>query len=177
MSEFQTNMSILTKKVVDARVKGHTLEETAEVIGITVEEAVIEWKNYVANRQTMPKEEQWILMLLRLENLLVRANEKLQYSTELTDFEQVLKILDRIEALQSLNLSRKEEAQAEADKLYRLQAEQVVYILEMSKMMMQGMIEKAFQSKTLKAAKASVLEDLGELTSNVLEEMEVAEDE
>lgn len=176
MTEIQQNMSALTKQVVDRRIIGLTIEETAAEIGISVPEAVIEWKNYVATRTVMPKEEQFVLQLLRIENLLAKATVKLETSQYLEDYEVVLKILDRIEALQNLNLSRKEVAEAEADKLHRLQAEQLIGILEMSKLMMRGMIEEAFANKTLKAAKASLLQDLGEYTDKALLELEKADD-
>jgi hypothetical protein len=173
MTEYQNNMSILTKQVVDKRIMGLTIEETAAEVGISVEEAVIEWRNYVSSRVQMPKEEQWVLHLLRVENLLHKANIKLESSQFLEDFEVVLKILDRIEALQSLNHSRKEVAELEADKLHRLQAEQLLAILETSKLMMRGMIEEAFDNaKTLKAAKASLLEDLGEYTNKALDQLD-----
>lgn len=173
MSDYQSNISILTKQVVDKRVMGLTIEETAAEVGISVEEAVIEWKNYVASRVTMPKEEQWVLHLLRVEDLLYKANKRLEHSRYMEDFEHVLKILDRIEALQSLNHSRKEVAEAEADKLHRLQAEQLLAILESSKLMMRGMIEEAFEkAKTLKQAKASLLVDLGEYTDKALEQLD-----
>jgi hypothetical protein len=177
MTEIQSNISMLTKQVVDSRIKGMTIEETASELGLTVEEAVIEWKNYVSSRVTMPKEEQWLLQLLRIEDLLYKANMRLEHSKFMEDFEHVLKILDRIEALQSLNFSRKEVAEAEADKLHRLQAEQLISILEMSRLMMKGMIEEAFENaKTLKAAKASLLTDLGEYTDKALLELEKADD-
>jgi hypothetical protein len=176
MQEIQSNMSMLTKQVVDYRIKGMTIEETATTLGLTVEEAVIEWKNYVSSRVNMPKEEQWLLQLLRIEDLLFKANTKLDHSDYMEDFEHVLKILDRIEALQSLNFSRKEVAEAEADKLHRLQAEQLIAVLEMSRLMMKGMIEEAFENKTLKAAKAALLTDLGEYTDKALERLETVED-
>jgi hypothetical protein len=110
---------------------------------------------------------------LRIEDLLYKANLRLEHSKFMEDFEHVLKILDRIEALQSLNFSRKEVAEAEADKLHRLQAEQLIGILEISRLMMKGMIEEAFENaKTLKSAKASLLNDLGEYTDKALERLD-----
>lgn len=173
MSELSTNMSVLTKQIVDSRIKGQTIEEVANDIGISTEEAVIEWKKYVTSRTVMPKEEQWVLHLLRLEELLYRVNAKLTYSTDIKDYDVVLNILAKVEELQSLNLSRKEVAEAEAEKLHRLQAEQLIGILEMSRLMMKGMIEEAFEKhKTLKAAKASLLEDLGEFSAKALGQLE-----
>lgn len=174
MAEIQSNMSILTKQVVDARIKGLTIEEAAASVGIKVEEAVIAWKDYVSNRNVMPKEEQFVLQLLRIEDLLYKTNIKLEHSQFIEDFEVVLKILDRIEALQSLNLSRKEVAEAEADKLHRLQGEQLLSVLEISRLMMKGMIEEAFENaKTLKAAKSQLLQDMGEYTDKALDKLEL----
>lgn len=173
MEEPISNMSVLTKAIVDARIKGQTIEEVANDLGIKTEEAVIEWKKYVATRNVMPKEEQWVIHLLRLEELLYRVNSKLTYSTEIKDYEVVLNILSKVEELQSLNLSRKEVAELEAEKMHRLQAEQLIGILEMSRLMMRGMIEDAFDKhKTLKAAKANLLEDLGEFTTRALGQLE-----
>lgn len=172
MSDFQENMSFLTKQVVDYRLQGYTMEEVADKVGVSTEEAVTEWKNYVASRYQMPKEEQWLLHLMRLENLMTKVHAKLERSTMIEDFNVLLNLLDRIESLQSLNLSRKEVAAAEAEKVARLQAEQVIGILEVSRMQTEQMIEKAFQHKTLKAARAAMLEDLGEYTNKALTQLE-----
>lgn len=173
MAEFQENLSYLTRKVIDHRLTGYTFEETADKVGITTEEAVKEWKSYVASRQRMPKEEQWLLHLMRLEAMLVKANLRLENAQFAEDFELVLKLLDRIEALQSLNFSRKEVAELEAEKVSRLLAEQVIGILEVSKQQTEYMINQAFsQHKTLKAAKAALLEDLGEYTTQALTKLE-----
>lgn len=173
MADYQEAMSFLTKKVVENVLAGYTLEETADRVGISSVEAVKEWKAYVAARNRMPKEEQWLLHLMRLENLLTKANARLENAQFADDFELVLKILDKVEALQSLNLSRKEEAQIEANKVNRLLGEQVLGILEVSKLQTAQMIEAAFaQHKTLKAAKAALLEDLGEYTTKALTELE-----
>ena len=172
MAEFQENLSFLTKKVIEYRLAGYTMEETADKVGITTEEAVKEWKAYVASRYKMPKEEQWLLHLMRVENLLVKASERLESSTMMEDFEVVMKILDRIEALQSLNLSRKEVAELEAEKVSRLLAEQVIGIIEASKATTEAMIEKAFAQKSLAKAKEAILVDLGEYTASTLNELE-----
>lgn len=177
--ELENNMSYLTKKVIDHRVQGHTIEETAELLGVDVEDVVKEWQRYITTRREIPKEEQAILHILRLEDLLVRVNDKLAHSNmaEIKDYEVVLKIFQQIEELQSLNLSRKEVAEAEADKMYRLQAEQLLSVLEMAKLMMRGMIEEAFEARTLKAAKSKLLEDLGEFNDRALEQLEAGSED
>ena len=176
MAEFQENQSYLTKKVIEYRLKGYTMEETADKVGITTEEAVAEWKSYVTSRYKMPKEEQWLLHLLRVEHMLTMFHEKIEMSTSIEDFEVGMKILDRIEALQSLNLSRKEVAELEAEKVSRLLAEQVLAIIEVSRMQTAQMIEAAFENhKTLKGAKQALLQDLGEYTTRALTELEAEE--
>lgn len=176
MAEFQEALSFLTKQVIENILKGYTLEETADRVGITSVEAVKEWKAYVAHRNRMPKEEQWLLHLMRLENLLTKANARLENAQFADDFELVLKILDKVEALQSLNLSRKEAAEIEASKVHRLLGEQVLGILEVSRQQTAQMIEAAFASqKTLKGAKQALLQDLGEYTTHALTKLEAEE--
>jgi hypothetical protein len=163
MAEYENTMSYLTKEVVDWRVKGFTLEETANKIGIPVEDAVVEWQSYVASHKVETKEERWLLHLLRLENLLTKVNLALETSDNIEDYEVVLKLLDRVEALQSLNLSRKEEAEREADKANRLMAEQVIGIVTATHKAMVETLEKAFNKhKVGKVARETILTDMGE---------------
>lgn len=157
------SMSALTKQVVDYRVLGYSLEETATKIGIPVEDAVAEWRAYTTGYVVESKEERWLLHLLRLESLLVRVNLALESSEEVEDFEVVLKLLDRVEALQSLNLSRKEEAEREADKQNRLMAEQVIGIVTAVHKMHLETLEKAFDRHKVGAkSREKVLTDMGE---------------
>lgn len=163
MTEFVNTVSALTKQVVDYRVKGHTLEETANKIGIPVEDAVIEWQAYVASHVVETQEERWLLHLLRLENLLTKVNLALEDYESIEDFEVVLKLLDRVEQLQSLNLSRKEVAEREADKVNRLLAEQVIGIISASHAAYLDTLEKAFKRQGVgKKATENILTDMGE---------------
>lgn len=104
-------MDVLTKTVVTKRVAGYTFEQIAEDQGIPVHEIVGAWREYVDARMVMSEEEQWVLHLLRLEDFLVKANARLNSVNRAEDFELVLKLLDRIEALQALNKTRKTEAE------------------------------------------------------------------
>jgi hypothetical protein len=156
-------MSALTKQVVDLRVKGYTLEDAANEIGIPVEDAVIEWRSYVPAYVVESKEERWLLHLLRLENLMVKVEAALENYEEIGDFEVMLKLLDRIEALQSLNLSRKEEAEREADKANRLMAEQVIGIITATHKTLMDSLEAAFKKQGVgKKATENILTDMGE---------------
>ena len=163
MAEYANSMSALTKQVVDYRVKGHTLEETAAKIGIPTEVAVTEWRSYVASHTVETKEERWLLHLLRLEKLLQKVDLALEDYESIEDFEVMLKLLDRIEALQSLNLSRKEEAEREADKANRLQAEQIIGIITATHQTLLDSLESAFNKhKVGKVARETILIDMGE---------------
>lgn len=163
MTEIQNSMSFLTKQIVDLRVKGNTLEQIAQDIGIPVEDVVAEWRGYVAAYTVESKEERWLLHLLRLENLMVKVESALENYDEIGDFEVMLKLLDRIEALQSLNLSRKEEAEREADKMNRLMAEQVIGIITATHQTLMDSLEVAFNKhKVGKVARETILTDMGE---------------
>lgn len=163
MTEMHNTMSALTKRVIDLRVKGHSLESVATEIGIPVEDAVAEWRSYVAAFVVESKEERWLLHLLRLENLMVKVEAALENYEEISDFEVMLKLLDRIEALQSLNLSRKEEAEREADKANRLMAEQLIGVITATHKTMMEMLESAFNKHRVgKVARETILTDMGE---------------
>ena len=99
----ENGLDLLTKQVVDKRVGGFTFEEIAETMQIPTAEVVKTWRDYVDNRAEMSQEEQWVLHLLRLENLLTKAHARLNMASEAEDYELILKLLDRVEALEALN--------------------------------------------------------------------------
>jgi len=163
MTQVQNSLDAFTKQIRDERIKGHSLEEIASDIGVPVVEVVEAWQNYISSFTIESKEEQWILHLARLENLLVKVNRALEDYESIEDFEVILKLLDRIEALQSLNLSRKEEAERKADEMYRLQAEQLIGIVTATHKSMLESLDKAFHKHKVGAkAKESILTDMGE---------------
>jgi len=163
MIEIQNSMSALTKSIVDGRIAGKNFQEIASSMGIPVEDVVADWNEYTSSYTVETKEEQWLLHLMRLENMLVKVNAALEDYESIEDFEVVLKLLDRIEALQSLNLSRKEEAERKADEMYRLQAEQVVGIVMATHKSMLESLTKAFDRHKVGAkAKETILHDMGE---------------
>ena len=163
MTDSQNSMSALTSRIVKDRVRGHTLEEIATDLGIPVVDVVTEWQAYVAGHTVETKEERWLLHLLRLEKLLRKVDLALEDYESVEDFEVMLKLLDRIEALQSLNLSRKEEAEREADKANRLMAEQVIGIITATHKTLMDSLEVAFNKhKVGKVARETILTDMGE---------------
>jgi len=119
-------MDLLTAQVVGDRVNGYNFEEIAGMRGITVEEAVAAWKSYTTNMAKMPKDEQFLLHLLRLENFLTKVNGRLHNLSKAEDFELILKTFDRIASLQAINLDLQKNAE---DRLTKLTREQTAIIL------------------------------------------------
>lgn len=119
-------MDLLTAQVVGDRVNGFNFEEIAGMRGITVEEAVAAWQSYTTNMAKMPKDQQFLLQLLRLENFLTKVNGRLHSLSKAEDFELILKTLDRIASLQAINLDLQKSAE---DRLTKLTREQTAIIL------------------------------------------------
>jgi hypothetical protein len=159
MADLEDTMDILTKTVVDARVKGFTFEEIAAKQEIDITYVVAAWKEYVDTRMVMSPEEQWVLMLLRLENLLVKANRFIEGAEKAEDYELVLKVLDRIEALQALNKARKTEATDALVQLTKAQTQIILTAMVTLQSAFKSQLEEAFQGKTIKAIKGEVLDN------------------
>ena len=167
MDGIENGLSILTTQVIDKRCNGMTFEEIASEMEISVDDVVNAWRTYVASRAEMSPEEQWVLHLLRLEKLLVKANNRLNHASAAEDYEVTLKLLDRIEQLQALNKARKSEAD---DALLKLTTQQTQLILTAMFSMQNNvrqMLEDAFENgKTIKAIKGEVLEKFDPLYIN-----------
>lgn len=165
----------LTTMILKDMLKGYSLEQIAERIELDVREVARRWQSYVANRNEMSKPEQWVLHLMRLEDLLRRVNDQMQFSTDIEDYNQVLQILDRIEALQSTNLSRKQEAEAELVSLSRAQGELLAKAFQQFGFLMKDYIDSALEKNTIKAIKGEFVqydEKVMELTEKALEVIE-----
>lgn len=162
MTEMDNTLDALTMQVRDERLKGYSFEEIAVRSGVRVEEVVAVWKDFINSRNVMPPEEQFVLHLLRLENLLVKVNDRLSYADKAEDYELIVKLLDRIAALQALNLDVKRDAE---DRLAALTQAQTAIILQAVFAIQTGLlqhVEAAFEKhKTIKAIK-------GELTGPAL---------
>lgn len=159
MTKVESTLDLLTKSVIEGKLRGHTFEEIAEDEGITVEDCVAAWKSYVDQRMVMSEEEQWLLHFMRLERLLTRANAMLEASTDIKGVEQVLGVLDRIEGLQALNKARKQDAE---DALVRMTEAQTAIILHAFAAMQSSLrrrIDEAFSAgKTIKQIRGTVLD-------------------
>jgi hypothetical protein len=91
MAVIENGLDAFTERVVDKRITGYTFDEIAKEMGVPTVEVVKTWKSYVDNRMEMSSEEQFVLMLLRLENFLTKANERLTNAKGADDYELVLK--------------------------------------------------------------------------------------
>lgn len=153
-------MDILTKMVVDSRMDGYTFEEIATENGISVEETVKAWKHYIDSRMVMSAEEQWVLHLLRLERMLTQVNKRLNQCSEAEDFELVLKLLDRLEALQGLNVERKAKADSALVELTKAQTQIILSAMVTLQNNFKEVLAASFERhKTIKAIKGDVLEN------------------
>ena len=106
-----SGMTTLQRIIVPELTRGMNLEQVAEQNGIPLVDVVREWRDYVRNRTQMSPEEQWVLQLLRLENLLNLLTGYVEH-TSANDADAVrnmLGIFDQIEKLQNLNKSRLDE--------------------------------------------------------------------
>lgn len=111
----------LTRMVVDLKVKGQTFAQIAEKLD-TDQMAVIKlWKEYVDTRYTMSFEEQFVLQSERLEALLTTANEIVTMQLDSDAVTALLKVLQEIDSLHNLALSRREKVQLEQVQLTKTQ--------------------------------------------------------
>lgn len=159
MSTIGGNLDVLTKRVLSLRKKGKSPEEIADIIGnVTVDEVVNTWTDYVQSRNIMSEEEHKVLYELRLEEFLYTANERLDQCTRAEDFELVLKTLKMIEEFRSLNAARKGEAIAAVEALTRQQTQIILTTFMAMQSEFKKYLETAFEGKTIKAIKATVLD-------------------
>lgn len=157
--EIPNGLSALSRRVVDKRISGLTIEEIAEDIGITTVEVAKVWQEFIETRTMESREEQWVLMLLRLENLLTKVNAKIDSaSTELKDYEVALKLLDRIEALMALNATRKTEADEALAMLTKAQSQLVLRAMLQLQADFREIIQDAVGgAKTIKTIKGELV--------------------
>lgn len=161
----ENTMDALTAQIVPLRIKGYSFEEIAVKISVRVEEIISAWKEFISSRTIMPPEEQAVLQLLRLENLLVKCDDRLKYADKAEDYELVIKLLKEVAALQGINKDLQKDA---SDKLLQLTQAQTALILQAVFAISTGMqahIEKVLaSSRTIKAIQ-------GQLTGPVLHEV------
>lgn len=163
----QNGMSALTRIVVDGLISGMQFDELAEENNIPVVEVVRTWRGYLNNQQKMSREEQWALHLLRLEAFLTKLHNRLTNSSKAEDYELVLKMLDKLEAMHALNETRKVAAE---EVVMTLSEQQGKLIAMMLATFSAGLVEQVNQiveqGKTLKGIKTK----LEEMTGDIVDE-------
>lgn len=160
MDENPNTLDALTTQVRDKRIKGYSFEEISTSIGVRVEEVISVWRDYISSTTVMSPEEQAFLQLLRLENLLVKANDRLKYADKAEDLELVIKLLKEVASLQGINKDMQKDA---SDKLVQVTNAQTALILQAFFAISTGLkshIETVFEKhKTIKAIKGELLGD------------------
>ena len=158
MEDGSNTMDALTAQIVKYRIKGHSFDWIADKIGVQGEEIVKAWREYMSSQTVMTAEEQAFLQLLRLEHLLTQVNDRLQYADKAEDYELVIKLLDRVAALQGINKDMQKDA---SDKLVQITQAQTALILQAIFAVSHGLrlhIEQTFEKhKTIKAIKGELL--------------------
>jgi hypothetical protein len=158
MEVVNNTLDMLTAQIVKYRVKGYSFDWVANKLGVEEVEVVKAWREYMASSTVMSVEEQSFLQLLRLENLLTQVNDRLAYADKAEDYELVIKLFDRIAALQGINKDLQRDA---SDKLLQITQAQTALILQAVFAISTGMqahIEAAFDKhKTIKAIRGDLL--------------------
>ena len=157
-TEYESQQA-LTQLVLKNLIRGKTIEQTAAIMKITPLDVFQVWQGYVKDRMQMSWEEQWVLHLMRLEDLLVKANDMLEYGeTDPKAFEATVKILERIEELQDLNKARRAAAEAELVSLTKAQVEILFQVQREMKEAFKAEIESALNQKTIKSIRGELLD-------------------
>lgn len=156
--QFETQQA-LTQNVLKHMLRGRNIEQTAAKMNISPADVFRVWQGYVQDRLNMSWEEQWLLHLLRLENLLDLAHDVLESSMSADDINALLGILAKIEELQNLNLSRKKQAEDEMVSLTKAQVEILFQVMREMKDGIKAEVEAALEKKTVKAIKGELLDD------------------
>lgn len=158
MDQIPNTMDALTTQIVDLRLKGYSFEEISVKTGVRPEEIVATWREYLDNRSKTSPEEEWVLQLLRLERLLTQVNDRLAYCDKAEDYEVVIKLLDRIAALQGINKDMQKDAK---DKLTALTNAQTAIFLQVVFAIQNGLVQhinEAFEKhRTIKALKGELV--------------------
>lgn len=178
--KFETQQA-LTQNVLKHMLRGKNIEQTAAKMGMTPGEVFQVWQGYVKDRLSMSWEEQWLLHLLRLENLLELAHDVLEGSMRADDITALLGILSKIEELQALNLSRKKQAEDDVITMTKAQVEILFQVMREMKDGIKAEVEAALENKTIKAIKGELLDGFDNkfqtIQRNALEVVSNAESE
>lgn len=165
MADELNTLDALTVSVRDKRIKGYSFEEISVRTGVRVEQVISTWKEYIASNAKMSPEEQAFLAEARLENLLVKVNDRLKYADRAEDFELVIKLLGEISKLQGINKENKRNAEDALAVLTQAQTALILQAVFAIQSGMQAHIERVLnEAKTIKAIRGELM---GESFNNV----------
>lgn len=153
------NGQTLNQIVVKELVRGLSFEQIADKLELDVQDIVDVWQEYVSDKRAMPWEEQWLLHLLRLEKLLDTAWTVLSNELDADSINAVAKVLEKIEELQSLNISRKEKMQGEVLAMTQAQSMLMLQAFAVLQEQLKNQITQAFEGRTIKAIRGELLDD------------------
>jgi len=116
----------LTQTVVELMVKGYNINAISRKIETPQEIVVKVWTEYCESKFKMPRDQQFVLQLERVENLLVLAHDVVSMQMDHDSINSTLQVLKEIDNLQNLALSRREKVQ---DDIVALNKAQVSILL------------------------------------------------
>lgn len=164
---FESGLDNATEQVLKHLTNGYNIEQVAGKMEISPEEVHDVWVAYKTDRRKMSKEDQWLLYLLRLEKLLTNASELLEGQITAKNLEAAVLILQKIEELHDLNLSRVAEAKEDVVTLTKQQVGILFQVFEELKAGWRAEMEKAFEGRTIKAIKGELLDNYDNTFSNL----------
>lgn len=162
------NGQTLERTIVDDIVRGFSIEKTAQRHKLETKDVAAIWRAYVERKTEMSPQEQFVLYTERLENLLTKAHEVLEHEMDPDSINAVARVLQMIEELQNLNISRKERLQGDLIALTKAQTAIMLQVLgEMQKGLRESITQAFEQNRTIKAIKADVLDEWDGLAGSV----------
>ena len=173
-------MTTIQKIIIPDLTKGYNLEQVAERNNLPLVDVVREWRSYVSDRTEMSPEEQWVLQLIRLENLMTLVTSYVE-STNAADPDSVKNLLglfEQIEKLQNLNKSRMEEVRANIALLSEDQMRLIFRALMHMKGGLEQKIDAALERGKIKEIRSQLKDGYDEWYLNTAENaLEVLEGE
>lgn len=150
----------LERLIVDDIVRGLSIERVAFSMGLTTQEVAAVWRDYVENKTQMSFEEQTVLYSERLDKLLSLGYTILERDMDADSVNAVARVLQQIEELQSLNLSRKEKLQKDVVMLTKQQTSLMLQVLSSMSHEYEQRFKSALENnRTIKAIKADILDE------------------
>lgn len=147
---------VVTEKVINKLAHGYSIEQVATQIGETADVVFQIWQQYARDRKVMPQEEQWLLHLVRLELLLQKAHDVIEENMDAKSIEAAVKLMERIEELQDLNLARRRDAEKDVVELTEMQ---VGLLFKITNAIASGFRAQLEQAGSMEVIKGEILGD------------------